>query len=303
MTHLGMGIQSNHETLQAMRIALICGGGILPKNVAQALLKKQSDFAVIRLAGEADTDLELPQSIPVTTVGWGQIGRFFRFLEDQKCSHVLAVGGVTRRPDFSSLKLDFGGIKVLPEAIATVIGGDDKVLSNVAAVFEKRGYQVIGVLDAAAEMSCPQGLVSRNAPADNAAADIELATRAAAAAGSLDMGQGAVAADNRVIAMEGPEGTREMLRRVATIRQQKRARWKSGQGVLAKRSKPGQDLRFDVPVIGPDTVRQIKDAGLAGIVVEAGRVLLLEREELLRVAEQESVFIQGIVFHPPAGQS
>ena len=277
-----------------MKIALICGGGVLPKDVAQALLKKQSDFVVIRLAGEADTDLEIPATVEQVTVGWGQIGRFFRFLEDHKCTHVLAVGGVTKRPDFSSLKLDFGGIKALPEAIATVIGGDDKVLSNVAGIFEKRGYQVIGVLEATPEMSCPHGQVSRNGPQPQALDDIQLATRAAHAAGTLDMGQGAVAADNRVIAMEGPEGTRDMLQRVATIHKQKRARWKAGQGVLVKRAKPGQDIRFDVPVIGPDTVHQIKAAGLAGIAIEAGHVLLLDREELLRVAEQENIFIQGI---------
>lgn len=283
-----------------MKIALICGGGVLPKDVAQALLKKQADFAVIRLAGEADTDLQLPAAIPQLTVAWGQIGRFFHYLEEQSCTHVIAVGGVTKRPDFSSLKLDFGGIKALPEAIATVIGGDDKVLSNVAAIFEKRGYEVIGVLEATPEMSCPHGQVSRNGPSEQALPDIELATRAAHAAGSLDMGQGAVAADNRVIAMEGPEGTREMLLRVATIRKQKRARWKAGQGVLVKRAKPAQDIRFDVPVIGPDTVHQIKAAGLAGIAVEAGRVLLLDREELLRVAQQENIFIHGISLDQPA---
>lgn len=286
-----------------MKIALICGGGILPKDVAQALLKKQSDFVVIRLAGEADTDLQIPATIQQVTVGWGQIGRFFRFLEDQKCTHVLAVGGVTKRPDFSSLKLDFGGIKALPEAIATVIGGDDKVLSNVAGIFEKRGYQVIGVLEATPEMSCPHGQVSRNGPQPQALDDIELATRAAHAAGSLDMGQGAVAADSRVIAMEGPEGTRDMLQRVAAIHKQKRARWKAGQGVLVKRAKPGQDIRFDVPVIGPDTVHQIKAAGLAGIAIEAGHVLLLDRAELLRVAEQENVFIQGISLEPSVDAS
>jgi DUF1009 family protein len=277
-----------------VKIALICGGGILPRDVAQALLRQQADFVVIRLAGEADTDLELPDSIQQITIGWGQIGRFFRFLEDQSCTHVLAVGGVTKRPDFSSLKLDLGGIKALPEAIATVIGGDDKVLSNVASVFEKRGYQVIGVLQAVPEMSCPLGHVSSNTPDNKAIDDINLAIRAAQAAGALDMGQGAVAADNRVIAMEGPEGTRDMLERVATIRRQKRARWKNGQGVLVKCAKPGQDIRFDVPVIGPDTVHQVKAAGLAGIAVEAGHVLLLDRENLLRVASQEGIFIQGI---------
>lgn len=279
-----------------MKIALICGGGVLPRDVAQALLARGSDFSVIRLAGEVDTDIALPDKVSAITVGWGQIGKFLDFLQKENCTHVLAVGGVTKRPDFSALKLDVGGIKILPEAIASVIGGDDKVLANVAGMFEKRGYSVIGALDAVPEMSCPLGLISSGDPKTLPHEDIALASKAALAAGNLDMGQGAVTAANRVVAMEGPEGTMEMLSRVREIKSAKRARWKAGQGVLVKCSKPGQDMRFDVPVIGPDTIMQVKAAGLAGIAVEAGKVLLLEREKLIQQTEKEKIFVVGISF-------
>lgn len=277
-----------------MKIALICGGGVLPRDVAQALLARNADFSVVRLAGEVDTNLSLPETVSAETVGWGQVGKFLGFLRSEGCTHVLAVGGVTKRPDFSSLKLDIGGVKILPEAISSVVGGDDKVLGNLARMFEKRGFSVIGALEAVPEMSCPLGLVSHYDEKKLPHEDITLASKAAMAAGDLDMGQGAVAAANRVVAMEGPEGTKEMLVRVGDIKSAKRARWKVGHGVLVKRSKPGQDLRFDVPVIGPDTIMQVKAAGLSGIAVEAGKVLLLEREKLIQLANKENIFVLGV---------
>lgn len=279
-----------------MKIALICGGGVLPRDVAQALLAKKTDFALVRLAGEADTDIPLPDVISVETVGWGQIGKFLDFLKKEQCTHVLSVGGVTKRPDFSALKLDVGGIKILPELLTALVGGDDKVLANLANLFEKRGFGVIGVLEAVPDIACPLGIVSSNKVRHLPTADIELACKAALAAGELDMGQGAVVAANRVIAMEGPEGTSEMLSRVHTIKLAKRARWKTGQGVLVKCSKPKQDIRFDVPVIGPATIKQVKDAGLSGIAVEAGKVLLLEQDKLIELADKENIFVLGVSF-------
>ncbi|PCJ89813.1 MAG: phosphatidate cytidylyltransferase [Hyphomicrobiales bacterium] len=277
-----------------MKIGLICGGGRLPKDTAHALLAKNTEFTVIRLAGEADTDLEISANIGSETIGWGQVGRFFDILKAENCTHVLAAGGVTKRPDFTAIKMDFGGLKMIPEILRSVLGGDDQVLSNVAQMFEKRGFTVIGVLDAAPDLSCPQGLLVGSTPNDDTSTDIKLACKAAISAGILDMGQGAVAAHGRVIAMEGPEGTQNMLGRVADIKNTKRARWKKGQGVLVKLPKPNQDMRFDVPVIGPDTVTQAKQAGLAGIAVAAGQVLLLDKALLLETAARENIFIQGI---------
>ncbi len=277
-----------------MKIGLICGGGRLPRDTAQALLAQEREFAVIRLAGEADTELELPENIRSETIGWGQVGRFLDILKTENCTHILAAGGVTKRPDFTAIKMDFGGLKMVPEILRAVLGGDDQVLSNVAKMFEKRGFEVIGVLDAVPDLSCPIGVLVGPDTNETNAPDVKLACKAALSAGLLDMGQGAVAAQGRVIAMEGPEGTQNMLSRVAQIRDTKRARWKKGQGVLVKLPKPNQDMRFDVPVIGPDTVTQAKQAGLAGIAVAAGEVLLLDRVSLLEAAKREDIFIHGI---------
>jgi DUF1009 family protein len=123
--------------------------------------------------------------------------------------------------------------------------------------------------------------------------DARLALDAAAAIGALDIGQGAVAINGRVVALEAAEGTDAMLERVGQLRQSGRLRWQGRAGVFAKRAKPQQDIRVDMPVIGPATLEGVERAGLAGIVVEAGRVIIAERTATIALAERAGVFIAG----------
>jgi DUF1009 family protein len=122
-------------------------------------------------------------------------------------------------------------------------------------------------------------------------ADARIALDAARAIGALDIGQAAVAVDERVIALEAAEGTDAMLRRVVEVRDAGRAKWSGRAGALAKRSKPQQDLRVDMPAIGPQTVDAVAKAGLAGIAIEAGRVMIAERTETVAAAERTGTFI------------
>jgi hypothetical protein len=114
---------------------------------------------------------------------------------------------------------------------------------------------------------------------------------AAKAIGALDIGQAAVAINLRVVALEAAEGTDAMLERVAALRANGRVKWSGRGGILAKRSKPQQDLRVDMPAIGPRTVEAVVRAGLAGIVIEAGRVMIAERSETMALADRTGTFI------------
>jgi len=118
--------------------------------------------------------------------------------------------------------------------------------------------------------------------------------QAARAIGALDAGQAAVVVGGRVIALEGAEGTDTMLLRVAEVRAAGRARWDGRAGVLAKRPKPQQDLRVDMPTIGPNTVRAAADAGLAGIAVAAGKVMIPDRPETVRAADATGLFLVSV---------
>ena len=123
--------------------------------------------------------------------------------------------------------------------------------------------------------------------------DARTAMDAARAIGELDIGQAAVAVNGLVVAVEAAEGTDAMLERVGELHSKGRVKWSGRAGVLAKCSKPQQDLRVDMPTIGPRTVMGVAKAGLAGIVVEAGRVMIAERAETVKAADESGTFILG----------
>lgn len=271
-------------------VGIVAGGHDLPIEIAQSLQAQGRDYCLFGILGEADTRIE---AHPHMWVGWGQIGSLLKELESRSISRLLFIGSITKRPDFHSIKLEFGTVKLLPEVLGIVTrGGDEGVLNGVAVFFEKRGFHLSSVADIAPSLTVgphftiPSPMLERNQ------SDIELAANAAYAIGALDAGQGAVVAGGRILAMEGPEGTDQMLERVATIREQKRARWDFGKrGVLLKRARPGQDLRFDMPTIGPKTVENVQKAGLAGIVCAPGEVLCANRDEMERMVRKAGLFL------------
>jgi len=174
--------------------------------------------------------------------------------------------------------------------MSLLAGGDDTVLSALTKFFESQGYRVVGAHEVAPDLVAEPGRVA--GPAVSAArADIDLALRAARLIGALDSGQAAVVVESRVIALEGAEGTDAMVARVGELRQAGRVKWSGRAGVLAKCSKPQQDIRVDMPTIGPRTVEMAAAAGLAGIVIEPRRVMIADRAETVAVAQRTGTFI------------
>ena len=228
-----------------------------------------------------------------TSLGWGEFGRFERLLKEEGARDVVLIGGVKVRPDFKHLKLDFATMKMLPEIVRILAGGDNELLSGVVRIIEKRGYRVIGAHEVATDLVAADGPLGRHKAAAADRRAVERAMEAARAIGAVDAGQAAVSFDGRVVALEAAEGTDEMLKRVATLRDAGRIKWKGRTGVLAKCAKPQQDLRVDMPAIGPQTVDGAVAAGLSGIAVESGRVMIVEREEVIRRADAAGIFVIG----------
>jgi DUF1009 family protein len=180
-------------------------------------------------------------------------------------------------------------------------GGDDAVLKMVISLIEANGVRVVGADEIAPELLATEGPIGNAAPDAEALRDIAAGSSAALALGSLDVGQGAVAVGGRVIALEGAEGTDQMLERVADLRRQGRISSRR-KGVLVKLCKPNQDTRADLPSIGVDTVHRAAAAGLAGIASEAGRSLVLDRERLVQEADRAGLFVTGILPRNARGQ-
>ncbi|AMN53339.1 phosphatidate cytidylyltransferase [Labrenzia sp. CP4] len=273
------------------RLALIAGNGSLPCQIAEALSSAGREFRIIAIKGEAD---ERTRAQADTELGWGEIGRLYKFLKKTGCRDVLLIGGVSRRPDFTSILGDLGTLKRLPTIIRALAGGDDSLLTKVIRLFEVEGYRVVGIKDVAPQLLASSGVLGKVQPNQGDWRDAELALRATEKLGELDIGQAAIAVGGRVVALEGAEGTDAMLQRCAELKRIGRIRCKGRAGVLVKTAKPNQDLRVDLPTVGPMTIDLAAAAGLAGIAVEASGALIAEKEETLRKADNAGLFVIGI---------
>jgi DUF1009 family protein len=271
------------------RIGIIAGSGSLPREVAESILARGGSVHVVMVAGAADASLAM---FPHTVVNWAQPGRATAALRAAGVRDVVMLGGF-QRPDFRSARPDLAFFQALPSVLRFLkAGGDDAVLRGLVALFERRGLNIVGVRDVASDLTVAEGVLTGPSLSQQNTADAEKGFALIAALGRYDIGQAAVIANGQVEAIEGAEGTDRMLKRVAETRGASGTPAQGG--VLVKRPKPGQDLRVDLPAIGPDTIDNIAAAGLAGVAVMAEHVLAAERERMIAMAEALGVFVAGI---------
>ncbi len=288
---------------------MIAGGGALPLRAAAAARARGEGIYVIRLAGAADPALA---AWPGEECAMGEAGRILRLLKEQECDAVV-FAGVVRRPDFKSLKVDWRGAALLPKVIAAAARGDGALLSALVETVEAEGMFVIGAEEVAGDVVAAQGAMGAHAPGEDDLRDMRKAAQIIEALGPFDVGQAAVVAAGHALAIEAAEGTDAMLDRCAAVRAGTLpdktapadaapadvAQTDAAQadatpcGVLMKRPKPGQELRIDLPVIGPETIRRALAAGLRGVAVEAGVAIVIDRDEVVRLADGAGLFVYG----------
>ena len=273
-------------------IAILAGGGMLPVQLAKKLRDEGQRAIVFRIDGEA-----LPEScfagLPCETRRLEDFPDLARHLRRHDVRHLVMAGSVERRPRLGHLRWSTGLLRLLPQLARALLLGDDGLLRHIVRHVEHIGVEVIGVHELLPDVVTTVGPQGSRAPSRNDWKDIDAAFEAASAIGVLDIGQAAIAIGGRAIALEGIEGTDGLLERTVALRQHGRLAGATG-GVLAKCAKPGQELRADLPAIGVRTVHDAARAGLRGIALQAGRTLILEREETLAAAEREGMFIIGI---------
>lgn len=272
------------------KLGLIAGGGALPVELAARCEAAGRSFAVMRLKSFADPALA---RYPGVDVGLGEFGKVFKALRAEGCEVVCFAGNV-KRPDFATLMPDARGLKVVPGLIMAARQGDDALLRRVLDEFEKEGFEIEGAHEVVGEMTLPLGRLGRFYPAAEHMADIDKALMVAREIGRLDVGQGAVVCDGLVLAVEAQEGTDAMLRRVADLPQAVRGSAERPRGVLAKAPKPIQETKVDLPTIGVATLQRAARAGLAGVVGEAGRLLVVDRDAVIAAADELGLFVLGV---------
>lgn len=277
-------------TISGARIGILAGGGSLPSAVAQSALDHGNEIFIVGIQGEADPEIE---KFPHIWAKWGEVGKLLSAFAENKCSNLVIIGSVSR-PDLSEISFDLGALKHMPKILALTIGGDDSVLKNIVRFFEARGLIISGAHEVAPDLVAQSGRLGRHGPTEIDLTDIKRASDLLNALGPHDAGQAAIVAHEHVIAIEAAEGTDAMLERAAGLRQWGRAKKNILAGVLMKKPKLGQELRIDMPVIGPKTVEGAIKAGLSGIAISAGYVLLADRKKMIDDADQAGLFIVGV---------
>jgi DUF1009 family protein len=273
------------------KLGLIAGRGGLPGEIVSACNAAERPVFVLRLIGLADP--ALAAAAPGADVGLAEWGKMFRTLRRQGCQRVCFAGGVPR-PDFASLKPDVRALAALPRVLAAAGKGDDALLRQVMVEFEQEGFVVEGADTVIGGLTIGEGPLGRIAPSEAHTADIAQALSAARALGALDIGQAVVVAGGLVLAVEAQEGTDAMLQRCAELPRALRSHANLAAGVLAKAVKPIQDRRIDLPTIGPATIESAARAGLAGVVGEAGSLLIVDREKVVQTADELGLFVFGV---------
>lgn len=276
-------------------LGIMAGGGNLPVAVADAALAEKRPVFVVGVRGAAGRSIE---RFAHDWVKVGEFGRLVSLLKQHDCRDIVIIGSI-QRPEIGDVRFDLGGLKSLPYFVRLALGGDDHLLSGIVRYMEQRGFTVKGAGEVAPSLLAPKGALTHKRPNETEQEDIGLGLEIIGALGPFDVGQAVVLGEKRVLAIEGAEGTDAMLDRCKRIK-----RWVDGSrrkrtGVLVKAPKPKQDRRVDLPTVGPETVRRAVSAGLAGIALVAGEVLIADRAEMLTLADEAGLFVFGAT--PGAG--
>lgn len=272
-------------------LAIICGGGSLPFALAEAASRRGRRVVLFALRGWAD-----PERVAAYPHYWswmGQFGRFIRIAAKEGCRDVVFIGSVGR-PSLWTIRPDLRVLRLMPRILRLFRGGDDHLQSGVGRIFEEHGFRLLGPQDVAPELLMPRGPIGARMPNERDRADISRGIALLQATSPFDIGQAVVVADNQVVAVEGPEGTDQMVARVAELRRSGRVRTPAGVGVLVKAAKLGQDRRIDLPSIGPQTIDGAAAAGLAGIAVVADSTVVAEPDQIAAAVDRANIFVIGV---------
>ncbi|MDA5094875.1 UDP-2,3-diacylglucosamine diphosphatase LpxI [Aliiroseovarius sp. KMU-50] len=262
------------------RLAIIAGSGHLPGAIAtanpEALFVALKGIEVIR-----------PKTHEYIEASYEKLGALFKTLHKSGVTRVTFVGNVTR-PKLNPLKMDMTTMSLFPR-IKSVLGkGDDAVLRLVAEVFEEQGFEVVSAKDVSAGLTIEAKTIGCAMSAQDHA-DAERGFAILAALDDLDIAQGAVVAGGQCLGIETIRGTDALL---AYVTETPKDLKQGAPGVFVKCPKRNQDARMDIPTIGPETVRNVAKAGLGGIVIPAGQVIVLDQPEVERLVSKLGLFLE-----------
>ena len=261
------------------KIGLIAGNGLFPLAFARAA--KLKGLEVVAVAHEGETLQELAHLVDsITWIRVWQLGKLIKVFKDHDVHDVLMAGGIKKTRLFDGSLPDLRGIALLARMVHKK---DDSMLRAVATELESEGITIRESTLYLDNLLASPGVLTKRKPSNEEKLDIEFGWQMAKEIGKLDIGQTLVVKDQAVLAVEAIEGTDEAIKRGGLL---------CGSGaVVIKVSKPHQDLRFDLPAIGPQTIASMSQVKAACLAIEAGKTIILERDTLLQEADRAKISI------------
>lgn len=259
------------------KVGIIAGSGILPSMMAQTLSTKNEVF-IACLENYAD---KAPYNqYNHETFAIGHVGKIFSYFESNNVQDLLIIGAI-KRPSLKDINVDMKGASLIAKIVASKFLGDNEVLKVVAKFVESNGFNIKSPLDYIHN----DGVTTKLRPTDTDLGSIAYGANAAEELGKLDIGQSVIVENSLILGVEAAEGTEELIKRCSNYQKE------SSKAILVKRCKPGQDMRLDVPVIGPDTISQAHAAGMAGIAISKDSVIVLDPETTISKADELGLFV------------
>jgi hypothetical protein len=270
---------------------LIAGNGRFPFLVLEAARSQGIDMAVLALREEASPELEQIAS-RLHWVSLGELSRALELLHQEGVTRAVMAGQVKHKQIFSSIRPDWRLAKLL---FSLPFKNTDSLIGAVAGVLKEEGIELVDSTAFLKPLVPDAGVLTRRAPDAHEAADMSYGRTIARAIAALDLGQTVVVRDGACVAIEAMEGTDETIERAARIAA-------GSPLVVVKVSKPRQDMRFDVPVIGLATVEVMRTCGVTALAIDAGRTLLFDRARLIEAADAAGVAIEAFSPEAPRAQ-
>jgi DUF1009 family protein len=273
------------------RIGLIAGNGRFPFLALQGARSLGHDVTVIAIKEEASAELEPAARAAAADLHWvslGQLGRAIKLLQSAGAAQAVFAGQVKHARIFSGIVPDFTLLSVLGRLRSR---NTDALISAVADVFREKGIDLLDSTMFLSPLLAAEGALTARSASDEELGDFEFGYRMADVVAGLDIGQTVVVRDRAVVAVEAMEGTDAVIARAGVL---------AGPGTrVVKVAKPGQDMRFDVPVVGVATIRAMQGAGATALSVDAGRTLVLDGQDVFRAADAAGIAVIG----RPAGSA
>lgn len=272
------------DELGIERLGVIAGGGDLPARLLAACDHAGIETFVVGFEGQTDRALYQERQFMCSRIG--AAGTIINTLKNHGICDLVLIGAI-KRPTLMDLKPDLRTARFFARVSLRAVG-DDGLLKALRGELERDGFRIHGIQKFASDLLAVEGALGRFKPARHDWADIRRGVDVLRALGVSDVGQSIVVQDGIVLGIEAAEGTDELIRRCGGYRK------KGNSGVLVKLAKPGQDESLDLPTIGPETLHLCAEAGLVGVVIEAGRGLIVAPEETASLANRYKIFVTAI---------